>query len=355
MAAIDDEFSRVLAGLRRPGRPDVGQLYGKLANLTAAPVDLSPLKAVAAANQEGSQRDFLGGLALSALGGRRLSRTGQDLAREGLERGKPLRPNAADVGYENPETGEIVANPSMQRNQDIKAVETQIKGVESAEAKENAVAARIIAELERNNRHEDAMELKRLLGMGMLALGNRRVDNAEAAAAAKAAKPPKGQEPPSAIQTKLLENQSNYDFISEALREGKKYPDAFGFKTFFPSEAVSRVDKKGVTARAFVQNISSLKIHDRSGAAVTAAEFPRLKPFIPAAGDPWDVVEEKLKGFQKEYGIMKGAIARGWPNSALVNNLDKRPGAAPPAAPSPASGEGWVEVSPGVRVRAKAP
>lgn len=335
MSTIDEQYAQLLTGIRRPGRPDVGKLYGKLADLTAAPVDLSPLKAVAAANREGSQRDFLGGMALSALGGRRLSRTGQDLAREGLERGKSLRPNAADVGYENPNTGEIVANPAMQRGQDIKSVETQIKGVEAANAKEDNIATRLLAEMERNGRHAEALELRKMLGLATIALGNRRVNNAEAGAAAKATKPPKGAEPPSAVQTKLLENSANLSFINEAINEGERNPGAFGLQTFLPEEILQRFDKKGVTPRAFVRNISSLKIHDRSGAAVTAAEFPRLKGFIPIAGEPWSVTREKLKGFRTEYDLMNKAIAAGWPLSSLVHNLDKmRGGGPPPAAPA---------------------
>ena len=342
----EEEFARILAGIQRPGRPDVGQLYSKLADLTATPVDLSPLKAVAAANREGSQRDFLGGMALSALGGKRLSRTGQDLAREGLERGKPLRPNAADVGYENVDTGEMVINPLTPHNQNIRSAETQIKGVEAATAREDATAARILANQQADQARRDSLEFRRMMGMGQLGLGNRRADAAAAAAAAKAAQPPKGQEPPAAIQTKLLGNTSNLQFIDTALTEGQANPKAFGAKTFLPEEILQRVDEKGVTARAFVQNIGSLKIHDRSGAAVTAAEFPRLKRFIPIAGEPWTVSKKKLEGMRTELDVMNRAIAAGWPTSALVNNLDRLRGGGPPPAPIAAGKR--VEVSPGV-------
>ncbi|MGE4048406.1 MAG: hypothetical protein AB7F35_26360, partial [Acetobacteraceae bacterium] len=40
---------------------------------------------------------------------------------------------------------------------------------------------------------------------------------------------------------------------------------------------------------------------DRSGAAVSASEFPRLQPFIPAISDTPEVAETKLRNFRREY------------------------------------------------------
>lgn len=334
---INEEFASLLRGVKRTDRPEVGALYSKLADLTARPVDLSPLKAVAAANKQAASRDFLGGLALSTLGGKRMSPIGKELANEGIARGKPLRPNAADVGYENSETGEIIANPLTQHSQDIKSTEAQIKGVEAADAKEMAVAQRLLQTAVASGDKERADQIRLLIAEMMAESRRYAADRAADRAAAKAKeKETKANEPPSKIQVGLVENQANYDFIDAAIAEGDKNPEAFGLKTFLPSEIVSRTDEEGVTPRAFVQNIASLKIHDRSGAAVTAAEFPRLKAFIPIAGDDWPTLKKKLRGFQREYGLMKDAIARGWPNSALVANLDKRPGAKPPVtAPAP--------------------
>lgn len=41
-------------------------------------------------------------------------------------------------------------------------------------------------------------------------------------------------------------------------------------------------------------------IHDRSGAAVTAAEFPRLA-FIPSPTDDAETVQKKLRQFVSSY------------------------------------------------------
>ena len=53
-------------------------------------------------------------------------------------------------------------------------------------------------------------------------------------------------------------------------------------------------------ARQLVGQIAGLKIKDISGAAVSAAEEPRLKRWIPFVKDPQDVVLSKLQNLKKE-------------------------------------------------------
>ena len=78
--------------------------------------------------------------------------------------------------------------------------------------------------------------------------------------------------------------------------------DATGFwKGLTPQVILNKWDPGGVSTRAFVADIGSLKVHDRSGAAVTASETPRLKPFIPSIYDAPDVAAEKLVNFKAEY------------------------------------------------------
>ncbi|MBF9641260.1 hypothetical protein IAI27_11285, partial [Streptococcus pseudopneumoniae] len=47
--------------------------------------------------------------------------------------------------------------------------------------------------------------------------------------------------------------------------------NATGFKGYLPDVALNRMDPEGTSTRAIIADIGSLKIHDRSGAAVTAA------------------------------------------------------------------------------------
>jgi hypothetical protein len=85
-----------------------------------------------------------------------------------------------------------------------------------------------------------------------------------------------------------------------------------------------KTDPEGVPMRARVADIGSLKIHDRSGAAVTASESPRLRPFIPTAYDGPQAIADKLKNFRKEYTMMQEEIENYADNQGYIN-----PGAGP--------------------------
>jgi hypothetical protein len=130
-----------------------------------------------------------------------------------------------------------------------------------------------------------------------------------AEAAAKSNAPPKEKSLPTPVAQKLLENQNNLYNVRKALAltQGHTVDDvegdasATGYKGFLPNAVLQRVDPQGVATRAEIANIGSMIIHDRSGAAVTAAETPRLMPFIPTATDDDDAVQTKLKRFVNEY------------------------------------------------------
>lgn len=77
--------------------------------------------------------------------------------------------------------------------------------------------------------------------------------------------------------------------------------NATGMKGYLPNSILARTDPAGVSTRALIADIGSLKLHDRSGAAVTAAETPRLLPFIPQVNDPPAVVKKKLEQFRQNY------------------------------------------------------
>jgi hypothetical protein len=97
--------------------------------------------------------------------------------------------------------------------------------------------------------------------------------------------------------------------IDDAIKEVEKHPAALGLKNVLPDVMRQRTDPGGVAARAAVANIGSLKLHDRSGAAVTAAEFPRLVPFIPNMKDSPAAAVVKLKKMKQEYQRMQAEWA----------------------------------------------
>jgi hypothetical protein len=128
---------------------------------------------------------------------------------------------------------------------------------------------------------------------------------------------------PAPIQKALLENDAALRKVDAALSSIDAYPDAFGMSNILGDTIRQRTDPKGVKGRALVADIGSLKLHDRSGAAVTAAEAPRLKPFIPAATDDVATIKEKLSLFKQEYQAIQNDI-----NSTYTTEQGYR---APPA------------------------
>ena len=108
-----------------------------------------------------------------------------------------------------------------------------------------------------------------------------------------------------AIQSNLQNLQRAQDALS--LVQGKNVGtstgdgSATGMKGYLPNSILNRVDPAGVDARAAIADLGSLTIHDRSGAAVTVAEFPRLAPFVPQPTDDRATVEKKLQRFVQVY------------------------------------------------------
>lgn len=125
--------------------------------------------------------------------------------------------------------------------------------------------------------------------------------------------PAAGKPLPASTAKGLLENRQNLTKAENALAllngetvalggetiAGDK--DATGWKGYLPQSLLNRVDPTGVATRAAIADIGSMTIHDRSGAAVSAFEFPRLAPFVPAATDDAETAKKKLRNFVATY------------------------------------------------------
>ncbi len=116
---------------------------------------------------------------------------------------------------------------------------------------------------------------------------------------------------PAPVTKGMQENLTSLKKIDSALAEIDKNPGSVGWS---PGTIAQRVmpemggdlnnryfDPAGSNARAAVADIGSLKVHDRSGAAVTASEVPRLVPFIPKITDDVPTLKMKLDRFRQEY------------------------------------------------------
>ena len=111
---------------------------------------------------------------------------------------------------------------------------------------------------------------------------------------------------PQAMQTAMMSNADGVGKIDRALAKVDAAPGAFGAVAgalnMVPGGLQDRyAPQSSVEARAAIADIGSLVLHDRSGAAVTASEFPRLQPFIPSVSDSPETVKTKLRRFRQEY------------------------------------------------------
>lgn len=122
-------------------------------------------------------------------------------------------------------------------------------------------------------------------------------------------------------------NVSQLAIIDDALKELDAHPSSVGLLRGLPMIGDildPRVDPEGDAARAQIANIGSLTIHDRSGAAVSLQEFPRLAPFIPGIKDPPQTIRTKLQKLREAIQIETQAMGGGPLPSAT-----KPPGAIP--------------------------
>ena len=160
-------------------------------------------------------------------------------------------------------------------------------------------------------------------------LVNPRDGTAQAVTANGEALQPKLKSLPAPVQKAIAENSASMRKIDSALAELDAYPEAFGVKNYLGDAIRQRSDPKGVTPRAFVADIGSLIIHDRSGAAVTASETPRLMPFIPDVRDDADTIRKKLTRFRNEYKAMQ---------DDMVSMYSRDQGYRQPGAVAPVAG-----------------
>jgi hypothetical protein len=121
---------------------------------------------------------------------------------------------------------------------------------------------------------------------------------------------------PPSINTAIIENQKSGNQLDRAisLLSGQDLPgmvadkNATGLKGYLPTGLLNRIDPSGVSARAEIADIGSLKIHDRSGSAVTVSESPRLMPFIPLTTDDRETALKKLQRLKLEIDTSSAAM-----------------------------------------------
>lgn len=139
---------------------------------------------------------------------------------------------------------------------------------------------------------------------------------------------PKSNEPSNTEQQAYHKNRAGNANVTSALAAIDANPDAVGPVAVLPPwisqrvpESIMKGGESGVQTRAIIGNISSMKIHDRTGAAAPVGEMERLKPFIPDLR--WDspkAIRDKLASFRLEYNAMLKEIEDGHPLSIIMHN-----------------------------------
>ncbi|WP_371435401.1 hypothetical protein [Polaromonas sp.] len=150
-----------------------------------------------------------------------------------------------------------------------------------------------------------------------------------------------GKDIPPNVNKSIIENQQNISKIDRALAAITARPNSLGPQYAIPGAEMAGqyLDADGVDARAGVADIGSLILHDRSGAAVTASETPRLRPFIPAASDDAAPAKKKLQRFKEIYEEEAGLLSQtygadqGYKESPALRSRERAPtsGVAPGA------------------------
>jgi hypothetical protein len=119
---------------------------------------------------------------------------------------------------------------------------------------------------------------------------------------------------PPQINTAIITNQQSIQKLEDGLQLLKNNPDAVGIKGGLPQYIVNRTNPEGIPVRAAIADIGSLVLHDRSGAAVTASEEPRLLPFIPTPSDTAESAKTKLtrmlKYAREQQEALKGTYSQ---------------------------------------------
>jgi len=106
---------------------------------------------------------------------------------------------------------------------------------------------------------------------------------------------------PAGAATGIQENLKTLRALDEAIASLKKRPQSIGTGTGALGDTFTQWnDPEGTGTRSAIGAVGAYKIHDLSGAAVSASEAPRFTPFVPTVTDRPEVAQQKLERFRAE-------------------------------------------------------
>lgn len=115
---------------------------------------------------------------------------------------------------------------------------------------------------------------------------------------------------PPAQNQAIIENSKALQNIDAAIQSIQQNPGALGVKNMAGDTVSQFVDPTGTSVRAQLANVAGQRFHDLSGAAISASEASRLRPFIPAVTDRPEVALEKLQNLKREYQSVNDMLSQ---------------------------------------------
>jgi hypothetical protein len=109
------------------------------------------------------------------------------------------------------------------------------------------------------------------------------------------------QNVPASHKMVYAENAASLKKIDDTIEAVKANPGALGMQNMLGDTINQRLDQEGVPTRAAVAEVGRVKLHDLSGAAVSASEAPGLMPLVPSVNDSAEAAVEKLQNLRKHY------------------------------------------------------
>jgi hypothetical protein len=147
---------------------------------------------------------------------------------------------------------------------------------------------------------------------------------------AGANQPPAPRTLPMGVESEISSNLASISAIDDAtaMLKAPGGQEAFGIKRGLQNMVgiANRADPENTALRAIVSNIGSMQIKLRSGTAVSATEWPRIRGFIPTVYDSPKEVEDKLKEIRRAISEETSARASYYQQQGYAV-----PGAAPRA------------------------
>jgi hypothetical protein len=341
------------------GRPSVADLYDKLDAENRMPVDYSGITKVNKARRESADRETLAAMAMTIMGDKGIKAAGNHVLVKALENQNPIRPNAADVGWTNPETGEFVPNPDTARTQHERLLTGRIDAI--TKENDNAIKTAMLAG---DKRKADALAANNDIFRALLLSQGQQNANSRAisadAAEVRANKPGKEDELTTQQRTKISQHDADIATAESAIKAAEDAKSGFGMlrglpKTLagqFGESIAGRWDNdKETYARSRVFNEVSALIKERAGTAQSAGEMARLISFLPGDLDDANAVAKKMRSYVAYLKEQRHEIAKVVPKVPRAPEAPVTPAAPAFAPPAPVD---YGEAPPGA-VRPRRP